>query len=127
MPEHDDDHRYITREIFDDNHDAAKTHFVADRNDPFAVMITCEKNFLSLSSLILLNHYASPVNAPDLINDLRSNAEGAHTPAKALTGSVNGKFFRDAMRLQHAPLSGDHRRQRKLCDTTCASFVCYLV
>lgn len=57
--EHDDDHRYVTRGIFDDNHDAAKIHFAADSNNPFAVLISHKKNFLSLPSLILLNHDAA--------------------------------------------------------------------
>jgi CheY-like chemotaxis protein len=94
MLEHDEDDRYITQAVFDENQYAVRIHFVENSNDLFAHLITCEKNYTPLPSLILLNHYATPLNALDIIRDLKSNLKFAHIPIVVVSGTMNREIVR---------------------------------
>lgn len=89
MLEHDDDDRYITRAVFDENHYAVKLHFVDSRNDLFAFLISCERSFLPYPALILLNHDARPANAVSILRELKADKRYMHIPVVVLTGTLN--------------------------------------
>jgi two-component system response regulator len=93
MLEHDEDDRYITQAVFDENNYSAKLYFVDNSNDLFAFLISCEKQFISYPALILLNHYAAPLNAIDILKDLKSNPKYAHIPVVVLSGTVNNEIL----------------------------------
>lgn len=93
MLEHDDDDRYITQAVFDENHYPVKLHFVRDSNDLFAFLISCEKTFTPYPALILLNHYARPLNAVDILKDLKSNPKYAYIPVVVLSGTLNDEIL----------------------------------
>jgi CheY-like chemotaxis protein len=94
MLENDDDDRYITQTTFDENNLAVKLHFVDSSNDLFAFLITCEKEMLPLPALILLNHDARPLNAEDIIVNLRGKPKYAHIPIVVLSGIMNAEMIR---------------------------------
>lgn len=54
MLEHDDDDRYITQAVFDENHYSVKLHFADNSNDLFAFLISCERTLNPYPALILL-------------------------------------------------------------------------
>lgn len=93
MLEHDDDDRYITQAVFDENNYSVKLHFVDNSDDLFAFLISCEKQFNPFPTLILLNHYAAPQNAVDILKDLKSNPKYAHIPVVVLSGTANKEIL----------------------------------
>jgi len=95
MLEHDDDDRYITQAVFDENSYSVKIHFVNNSDDLFAFLISCEKTFIPYPALILLNHYATPLNAVDILRALKSNPKYAHIPVVVLSGTVNNEILRN--------------------------------
>jgi CheY-like chemotaxis protein len=92
MLEHDDDDRYITQAVFDENHYSVKLHFVNNSDDLFAFLITCEKRLLPFPALILLNHYAAPLNAIEILRNLKANQKYAHIPVVVLSGTLNDEI-----------------------------------
>lgn len=92
MLEHDDDDRYITQSVFDENHYAVKLHFVTNSDELFAFLISCDKEHTPYPALILLNHYAAPLNAIDVLKRLKSNPEYAHIPAVVLSGTLDDQI-----------------------------------
>lgn len=95
MLEHDDDDRYITQAVFDENHYPVKLHFVNSSNDLFAFLISCERTFARYPALILLDHYAAPLNAVEIIKDLKSNPRYALIPTVVLSGTINPEILRN--------------------------------
>jgi two-component system, response regulator len=89
MLEHDDDDRYITQAVFDENNYSVKLHFVDNSNDLFAFLISCEQQQIAYPALILLNHYAAPLNAIDILKDLKASSKYAHIPVVVLSGTIN--------------------------------------
>ena len=95
MLEHDDDDRYITQAVIEENHYSVKLHFVDNSNDLFAFLISCERTYVPYPALILLNHYASPLNAVEILRALRSNPKYAYIPTVVLSGATNAAIIRD--------------------------------
>jgi len=93
MLEQDEDDRYITQAVFDENRYPVTLHFVESSNDLFAFLVSCEKKFMSFPSVILLNHNASPRNAVEIIKELKSNSLYAHIPVVVLSGSANHELL----------------------------------
>lgn len=93
MLEHDDDDRYITQAVFDENNYSVKLHFVNNSDDLFAFLISCERNFLPFPALILLNHYAAPLNAVEILRDLKANPKYAQIPVIVLSGTMNREIL----------------------------------
>ena len=94
MLEHDDDDRYITQAVFDENNYSVKLHFVDNSNDLFAFLISCEKALMPFPALILLNNYALPLNAPEILRDLKGNPKYAHIPVVVLAGTMDSDILR---------------------------------
>ena len=95
MLEHDDDDRYITQTTFDENSYPVKLHFVNNSDELFAFLLSCEKTFTPYPALILLNHYAIPLNATDIIKGLKANPKYAHIPIVVLSGTTNDGMLYD--------------------------------
>jgi CheY-like chemotaxis protein len=93
MLEHDDDDRYITQAVFDENHYAVKLHFVTDSTALFAFLSSCESNTLPYPSLILLNHYAMPLNAVEILKSLKADKRYTHIPVVVLCGSLSNEIL----------------------------------
>lgn len=94
MLEHDDDDRYITQAVFDENHYSVKIHFVNNSDDLFAFLISCEKTLSRYPAMILVDHYAIPRNAAEIIRDLKSDHRYCHIPVVVLSGTINDEMIR---------------------------------
>jgi response regulator RpfG family c-di-GMP phosphodiesterase len=95
MLEHDEDDRYITQTVFDENHFDIKLQFVTTSDELYAHLMVCDKNNLRYPSLILLNYHASPSTASEIINTLKSKATYQHIPVVVLSGSVHEDIIRE--------------------------------
>lgn len=95
MLEDDDDDRYITEAVFKEKQSSLKLQFVNNSDDLFAFLFSCERNSLAYPSLILLNHYARPSNAVDILRELKTNARYAHIPVVVLSGVVSSEIVRN--------------------------------
>ena len=95
MLEHDDDDRYITQSVFDENNYAVKVHFVNSSTELFSFLMGCEDKNHPFPALILLNHYAVPQNALEILKALKSNQKYIHIPVVVLCGTLNHKIVND--------------------------------
>jgi CheY-like chemotaxis protein len=92
MLEHDDDDRYITQAVFDEQRYDVKINFVSSAEEFFQYLERVEKD---LPSLILLNYYATPVNAVEVLKRLKQNEVYRRIPAVVLSGSVKSEIIEE--------------------------------
>src|SRR5688572_11749611 len=95
MLEHDEDDRYITRAIFDEHQYNIRIDFVNTGREMFAHLNNCEKTSTPYPSLILLNYYAAPSTAVEILKELKSSRNFVHIPAVVLSGSVRPDIIRE--------------------------------
>jgi CheY-like chemotaxis protein len=88
MLEHDEDDRYITQSVFDENRYNVRLEFVATSHDLLGYLQTTLANKSPLPSLILLNYHAFPMNAVEIMKDLKTHAAFKHIPAIVLGGTL---------------------------------------
>lgn len=94
MLEHDDDDRYITEAVFNENRYPLTLEFVVNSTDLFAHLLSCEKRLATLPSLIFLNYHASPLGAVDILRTLKENPRYRHIPVVVLSGTVEDDALR---------------------------------
>lgn len=94
MLEHDDDDRYITRAVFEEQSYPVSLDFVDSSDELFAFLLSCEKSFVSFPSLILLNQHATPLNAVDILRDLKAHPQYGRIPVVVLSGTVDDEVLR---------------------------------
>jgi CheY-like chemotaxis protein len=92
MLEHDDDDRYITQSVFGEHRYDVKIHFVNSADEFFRYLNDCLHRS-SLPSLILLNYYAQPVNAVDVLKQLKANADFRQIPVIVLSDAVTPEII----------------------------------
>jgi CheY-like chemotaxis protein len=95
MLEHDDDERYIAQSVFDDSKYDIKINFVSSSNEVFTHLAQCEENKSKFPSLILLDYLATPSNAVEIINELKSETKYSHIPVVVLSGSVKSDVIQE--------------------------------
>jgi CheY-like chemotaxis protein len=89
MLEHDDDDRYITQSVFDQHHYPVKLHFVSNSDELFSFLSSCAENGVAFPSLILLNHYAVPLNSVEILKRLKGDDRYVHIPVVVLSGTLS--------------------------------------
>jgi CheY-like chemotaxis protein len=89
MLEHDEDDRYITQAVFEENQLPVSLQFVATSHELVKFLETCAVDKSPFPSLILLNYYASPSNAGEILRGLKSDPRFKHIPAVVLSGTVH--------------------------------------
>jgi CheY-like chemotaxis protein len=94
MLEHDDDDRYITQTVIDENQFPVTVHFVTNSNALFSALQTWDVSKASFPSLILVNYHAMPLNAVEILKKLKSDQAFAHIPVVVLSGSANPEVVR---------------------------------
>jgi CheY-like chemotaxis protein len=95
MLEHDEDDRYITQTVFDENHFNITLQFVTTSDELFNYLSTCDKTGTRYPSLVLLNYHASPFTANEILRALRSNIRYQHIPVVVLSGSVHEDIIKE--------------------------------
>src|SRR5687768_13659538 len=89
MLEHDDDDRYITQAIFDENRYPVTLKFVSDSGELTTYLRGCKKESSPLPGLILLNYHAFPTNGLGILKDLKASPDFRHIPVVVLSGSIH--------------------------------------
>lgn len=97
MLEHDDDDRYITQSFFDENNYDIKIDFVSDSDALISHLKKCDLK--NIPALILLNHFAAPLSAPEILKYLKSNQAYSHIPVVVLSGNENTDIVRQCYAL----------------------------
>ncbi|MCE3280988.1 MAG: response regulator [Bacteroidetes bacterium] len=91
MLEPDDADRFITRIFFKDHNFDADLHFVNTSGEFFDFLNSTDK----IPSIILLNMHAVPVDAPGILQKLKSSKEWAHIPVIILSGSKDARLIKE--------------------------------
>jgi CheY-like chemotaxis protein len=94
MLEHDEDDRYITQSVFDDNKLDVNIEFASNSTELTSYLDGCVSRKKSLPSLILVNYHAFPLNAVEIIKSLKANDNFRHIPVIVLSGSVSPEIIR---------------------------------
>lgn len=95
MLEHDDDDRHITRSVVAENGYPVRIDFVSSSDDLFAFLLSCEKTLFPFPRLILLNYYSLPLNAVEVLKELKQNPAYAHIPVVVLSGTLQPGVLHD--------------------------------
>lgn len=87
MLEHDDDDRYITQTYFDENQYDIQIDFINDSDELVSYLKKCDSKTVVYPSLILLNHFAAPLDAIEVLTYLKTNPKYSHIPVVVLSGN----------------------------------------
>ncbi|MBT1702397.1 response regulator [Chryseosolibacter indicus] len=94
MLEHDEDDRYITKAVFNENSYQVSLNFVTSSDEAFLYLQQCKESN-KYPSLILLNYNAGPSNAVEILSKLKASAHYNHIPVIVLSGVVNDKIVQE--------------------------------
>lgn len=97
MLEHDEDDRYITQAVFDENQYQVSLQFVTSQDD-FWKHLTTNGARATAPSLILLNYHAGPVTAVEILKELKASEQYRHIPVVVLSGTVKPDIIKDCYR-----------------------------
>ena len=89
MLEHDDDDRFITSHVFEENKYNAHLEFVNNGQAIFSYLNHRFENHLPLPALILINLHTTPEDGREVLKQLKSDARYKHIPVVMLSGSNN--------------------------------------
>jgi CheY-like chemotaxis protein len=89
MLEHDEDDRYITQSVINENRFDVKIQFVANSTELFNTLDAARSTKDGLPTLILINYHTSPLSAVEILSKLKRDEAIGHIPVVVLSGSVN--------------------------------------
>jgi response regulator RpfG family c-di-GMP phosphodiesterase len=95
MLEHDEDDRYITQQVFDENNYNIKLQFANTSDELYAYLMVCEKNNDRFPSMILLNYHAYPSTAKEILSSLKAKQKYQHIPVVVLSGTVREDIIKE--------------------------------
>ena len=88
MLEYDEDDKYITLQYFQDHMSRIEVKIVASSEDVIAYLDACKQGKENFPSMLLLNFNSTPMNAVELIAEVKSDPALRHIPAVVLSGTV---------------------------------------
>src|SRR6185369_7768232 len=91
MLEHDNDDRYITQAIIDEHNFPIRLYFVNNSDE----LISYLEKARELPSLILLNQHSVPLNAVEILRQIKANPGYNHVPVVVLSGIKNPNMIRE--------------------------------
>lgn len=97
MLEHDEDDRYVTQAFLDENQHNIQIDYVRNSDDFFSYL--SQRASQELPSLILLNQHAAPMNALQILKQLKSSEDYSHIPVVVLSGSKSRQMVRECYAL----------------------------
>lgn len=95
MLEDDEDDRYISQAVFGENHADVTLKFVSTSHELMSLLQTYVISKSLLPAMILLDYHASPLNAVEILKELKSEPAYKHIPIVVLSGSVHPDIIRD--------------------------------
>lgn len=99
MLEHDDDDRFITSKVFEENQYRAQLEFVHDGDRLFAYLGDCRQNRRPYPSLILINLHTTPQDGRMILKQLKEDLHYKHIPVVILSGSYDPVLARECYML----------------------------
>jgi CheY-like chemotaxis protein len=99
MLEQDDDDRFITSSVFEENQYKAHLEFVNNSDMVFEYLDACRQNRRSYPSLILINLYATPKDGRTVLKQLKEDPHYKHIPVVILSGSNDPVMARECYML----------------------------
>lgn len=99
MLEHDDDDRFITSHLFEENKYKTHLEFVNDSNGIFSYLNDCIAHQLPLPALILINLRTAPLDGRDILKQLKQDGRYKHIPVVILSGSKDAAIARECYAL----------------------------
>jgi CheY-like chemotaxis protein len=95
MLEHDEDDRYITQAVFDEQGYDVKLIFANTSEEFFSLLTDFSRKNVKFPSLILLDYHAKPSNAVEVLTQLKSSVNYKYIPAIVLSGSVSNEILKE--------------------------------
>ena len=99
MLEHDDDDRFITSHVFEENRYGAHLEFVNTGQALFSCLNHCSENYLPLPVLILISLHTMPEDGMEVLKQLKADKRYKHIPVVMLSGSKNSSIARECYAL----------------------------
>jgi CheY-like chemotaxis protein len=95
MLEHDEDDRYITQAVFDENQYHVNLHFVTTLDDFWKYLRSVSEQRAAVPKLILLNYHSGAVSAVETLKQLKANHAYQHIPVVVLSGSIKPEIVKE--------------------------------
>lgn len=99
MLECDEDDRYITAAMFKENDMAVDIVFKNNSSDFFAYMEQCTQQAAALPSMILLDMNAVPLDATEILKQLKTSAGHSHIPVVMLSETAGSRIIKECYTL----------------------------
>lgn len=88
MLEYDEDDKYITLQYFQEHSGRVDLRIVSSSEEVIAYLHECKNGNEKYPSLLLLNYNSTPMNAVELISEVKNDAALRHIPAVVLSGTI---------------------------------------
>ena len=95
MLEYDEDDQYITLQHFKEHQRTIDLRIVSSSEEVISYLMDCKAGRERYPSLLLLNYNSTPLNAGELISQVKGDAAFRHIPAVVLSGTLNPGIVRD--------------------------------
>lgn len=96
MLEDDEDDRYLSQAIFDENHSNVVLEIVSKRADLDAYLRKAISGSVAIPALILLDYH---MDAVDILKSLKSDSRLKHVPVVVLSGAVHPDVIKESYAL----------------------------
>ena len=88
MLEYDEDDQYITRQHFEKYKGRIDIEIVNSSEEVMAYLSACNTGRKTTPSLFLFNYNATPLNAVELLQEVKKEKEFKHIPVVVLSGTI---------------------------------------
>lgn len=99
MLEHDDDDRFLTSHVFEEQQLNIRLEFVPNREEVFNYLQRCTDQNRPLPALILINLHMSPVDGREVLKQLKTDDRYRHIPVVMLSGGKEAAMVRECYAL----------------------------
>jgi CheY-like chemotaxis protein len=95
MLENDEDDQYITSQYFKDEYKDIGIKIVSTSDDVMTYLNQAKRGINQIPSLLLLNYHSTPLNAAELITEIKKDQALRHIPAIVLSGIYIATIVKD--------------------------------
>jgi CheY-like chemotaxis protein len=95
MLEYDEDDQFITRQYFRNYSDEIDLTIVNSSEEVLSYLKEAKLSRRKMPSLLLLNYNSTPLNAAELLDEVKSDKQLRHIPAVVLSGTIIPRVVAD--------------------------------
>jgi CheY-like chemotaxis protein len=88
MLEYDEDDQFITQQYFRKYSGEVDVTIVNSSEDVLSYLRDAKQSRVKMPSLLLLNYNSTPLNATELLDEVKSDKQLRHIPAVVLSGTI---------------------------------------